>query len=79
MKNFLLVAVVAMKSEKLFFSFSMETIVRETNSFFNIMQLTNQNYSWKNGVKQIKSTQETLREKCPSTEFFLVRIFPYSD
>ena len=48
-------------SEKLFsFSFSMATIVRETNSFFKVMQLITQNYSGKNGVKQIKNTQEKL-------------------
>ena len=23
--------------------------------------------------------ESSLREKCPNTEFFLVRIFPYSD
>ena len=26
-----------------------------------------------------KPLKEPLREKCPKTEFFLVRIFPYSD
>ena len=26
-----------------------------------------------------ESSQEALREKCPNTEFFLVRIFPHSD
>ena len=25
------------------------------------------------------SVDESLREKCPKTEFFLVRIFPHSD
>ena len=53
-KNFMI-------SEKLFyFYFSIATIVRETTSFFKVMQLINQNCSWKNGVKQIKNTQEKL-------------------
>ena len=26
-----------------------------------------------------REVQEPLREKCPNTEFFLVRIFPHSD
>ena len=31
------------------------------------------------GYGQLRSTHQTrtLREKCPNTEFFLVRIFPY--
>ena len=60
MKHFLLIANVAMISEKLFFSFSMATIVRETNSLFKTMQLINQNYPWKNEVKQVRNAQEKL-------------------
>ena len=26
-----------------------------------------------------ESDKETLREKCPNTEFFLIRIYPHSD
>ena len=32
----------------------------------------------KNCIFKLKQTNQTLREKCPNTEFFLVRIFPYS-
>ena len=59
MKHFFFIANFAMISESLF-SFSIATIVRETSSFFKIVDLVNQNYSWKNGVKQIKNTQEKL-------------------
>ena len=60
MKHFLLIANAATISEKLFFSFSMGTIVTETNSFVKIVQRINQNYCWKNGVKHMKNTQEKL-------------------
>ena len=33
----------------------------------------------KNNVKRKKLEKITLREKCPNTEFFLVRIFPHLD
>ena len=62
MKHFLLVATVVMISEKNFFSFSMAAFVKETNSFFKIMQLINKNYSWKmeSWKNEIKNTQEKL-------------------
>ena len=60
MKHFLLIANVAVISEKLLFFFSMATIVRETNSLFKIMQLINQKYPWKNEVKQVRNAQEKL-------------------
>ena len=40
----------------------MAIIVRETNSFINIMQLINPNYHSKNEFKQIKNSQEKLQK-----------------
>ena len=43
------------------------TIVRETNPFITIIQLTNPNYSWKNGIKRINATQKYCRKGVSST------------
>ena len=38
----------------------MTTIVKEINCFITITQFINPNYLWKNGVKEIKNTQNKL-------------------
>ena len=45
------------------------------NNYFTLLvpeKLTNSNF-------EISIVPQTLREKCPNTEFFLVHIFSYSD
>ena len=39
-------------------------VVRETYSFVNIMQPISSDCNWKNGVKQIKITEENLPQTC---------------
>ena len=60
-----------LRLKKYFFAVSMETVIRETSSFIAIKQLINPDYLWKNRVKQIKTTQEKLLQRCifyPSTK-----------
>ena len=69
MKNFFLLATVAMIAVKMFLPIFIAAVVRETYSFNKIMQPISPNYNWENGVKQIKITEENC-----ITKLYLVSI-----
>ena len=60
-KAFLLLATVAMITVKILLIF-IAAVVRETYYFIKIMEPISPNYNWKNGVKQIKITEENLSQ-----------------
>ena len=49
---------------KMFFTHFHSSSYLETYSFIKIMQPISPNYNWKNGVKQIKITEENLSQSC---------------
>ena len=64
-KNFFLLATVAVITVKMFFlPIVIAAVVRETHPFIKIMQPVSSNYNWENKVKQIKITEENLSQSC---------------
>ena len=62
MKNFFLLATIAMITVKCLWPIFIAAVVRETYFFIKIMQHISLNYKWENGVKQIKITVENLSQ-----------------
>ena len=58
MKNFFLLAIVAMITVNMVLPILKAAVVMETYSFIRMMQTISSNYNWENGVKQIKITEE---------------------
>ena len=58
MKNVFLVASIVMVTEKLSFFYFHGTHCKGDKFLYQIIQLINPNYPWKDGVKQIKPTQK---------------------
>ena len=61
MKDFFLLATVAMFTVKMFLHIFIAEVVRETYFFIKLVQPIRSNY---NGVKQIKITEENLSQSC---------------
>ena len=61
MKDFFLLATVAMITVKMFLHIFIAEVVRETYFFIKLVQPIRLNY---NGVKQIKITEENLSQSC---------------
>ena len=53
----------------------MAAIVRQTYSLIKIMQATSPNYNRKNGIKQVKVTEENLPEICILRQLYLLPLF----
>ena len=64
MKPIYLLATIAMMTEKVSFFISTATIAKEANFFDTMTEFLNPHYPSKNGVKEIKSTQEKLLLRC---------------
>ena len=60
MKNFFLLASVAMITEKMFFTH----FHFQGNILLHQMQPITRNHNWENGVKHIKITEENLSQSC---------------
>ena len=60
MKYLLLLGTVAMITVKMYFIHFIAAVVKENYSFIKIMQPINPNYTWENGVTQIKIAEENL-------------------
>ena len=64
MKHLFFLATVAMITVKMSFTQYHSSSVRETYSYVKIMKPFSPNYSWENGIKQIKITEENLSQSC---------------
>ena len=67
---------------KVFIRFRKIAVTNSVNLSFgqeSKISYSNGSFLWLNNTLRKKWNRVTLREKCPNTEFFLVRIFPHSE